>query len=752
MNFTAEKIYQLLPSLYRIRDKAQGEALKALISVLAKEAAVLETDVERMYENWFIETCEEWVVPYIGGLLGVRAFHPITTEAAISQRARVANTLRYRQRKGTATVLEQLAFHTTGWRSRAVEFFELLGTTQYCNHVRIGNSRTPDLRRTNDLELLNTPFDKIAHTVDVRHITNDRGRHNIPNIGLFLWRLQSYYLGSVSARSVTKTPDGRYTFDPLGHSNTLLNRPQTETDITHLAEEINVPSSLRRRPLYDELEARRQALVDDRIPSAEYFGDQPVLRVFVQKKSGDQFEEVRPEKILICHLDEPPNAIPDVWRRPPKKKDYQPGSGGAEESHPIVVAVDPALGRLAFPKGVKPNKVKVNYAYGFSADVGGGPYDRRASIAEALTRKVDWQVGVCKEVDPEPGKIFTSLKQAVDEWHLIPTNSGLVGVITVLDNRTYAEHNIPEIIVPEGSQLLIVAAKWPEGDVVNGLPRRRVPGRFEPDERRPHLQGNLKVKGSAADGAAAGELVLDGLLIEGNLTVRDGNLRGLRIAHTTLVPANGGLHVEAGNEHLTIDLIRSICGPVKVEAAASKLNVEESIIGNAGGKMKAIEATETSLEIQKSTVFGDIKAFSVEAGNCIFNGKVVITRRQMGCIRFSFVPDASTTPRSFRCQPQAALYDLAEAEDLDSPDDLTSQQKHHVISRVRPRFTSLTCGQPTYAQLGNSCPIEIRTGAEDGAEMGVFNTLKQPQREANLRAALDEYLRFGLEAGIIYVT
>jgi len=30
--------------------------------------------------------------------------------------------------------------------------------------------------------------------------------------------------------------------------------------------------------------------------------------------------------------------------------------------------------------------------------------------------------------------------------------------------------------------------------------------------------------------------------------------------------------------------------------------------------------------------------------------------------------------------------------------------------------------------------------------------LKQPQRESNLRIALDEYLRFGLEAGIFFVT
>jgi hypothetical protein len=36
--------------------------------------------------------------------------------------------------------------------------------------------------------------------------------------------------------------------------------------------------------------------------------------------------------------------------------------------------------------------------------------------------------------------------------------------------------------------------------------------------------------------------------------------------------------------------------------------------------------------------------------------------------------------------------------------------------------------------------------------MGVFKGLTQPQRESNLKSALDEYLRFGLEAGIIYVT
>src|SRR5262249_33225136 len=156
-----------------IRDAERGEPLRALIAVIAEQAAVMEDDITRLYENWFIETCDEWVVPYIGDLLGVRGLHPVT-EATFSQRARVANTLGYRRRKGTASMLEQLARDTTGWPARVSECFRLLATTQYLNHLRPENVRTPDLRAVNLLDRLDGPFDTIAHTGDVRHI--DRGR------------------------------------------------------------------------------------------------------------------------------------------------------------------------------------------------------------------------------------------------------------------------------------------------------------------------------------------------------------------------------------------------------------------------------------------------------------------------------------------------------------------------------------------------------------------------------------------------
>ncbi|NES01188.1 MAG: hypothetical protein F6J86_46785 [Symploca sp. SIO1B1] len=71
-------------------------------------------------------------------------------------------------------------------------------------------------------------------------------------------------------------------------------------------------------------------------------------------------------------------------------------------------------------------------------------------------------------------------------------------------------------------------------------------------------------------------------------------------------------------------------------------------------------------------------------------------------------------------------------------------------SELQPSFTSRQYGQPAYAQLSLSCPEEIQKGAEGNAEMGAFNNLKRPQQEANLKASLDEYLRFGMEVSQVY--
>jgi len=751
--YDADELYRLLPQIYRIRDAQQGGALAALVAVLAREAAVVEADVARLYDNWFIETCDEWVVPYIADLLGVRGLSRVSPQGT-SARARVANTLAYRRRKGTATMLEQLARDTTGWPAHAVEFFQRLATTQYLNHLRAHNLRTPDLRDANALELLGGAFETAAHTAEVRRIAPGRGRYNIPNVGLFLWRLGAYPVAQANPGVVAASPDGRYTFSPLKNDAPLFNVPQTEREITHLATELNVPAQLRRRPLYDELEARRQAIADGVDYATGYFDADPPLRVFVRMKASDALSEIAPEAILICDLSDPPTPIPDGWRRPPNAKVYT-RQDGTTRNLPIGVAADPVLGRLAFAAGAKPFEVRVSYAYGFGGDVGGGPYDRQDAVAAhflkqtfgktsgsaAEKRDITWRAGVSRAKAAVAGElVFATLKEAVIAWNKLPASQRQVGFITMMDSLSYDESltGTAAIKMPPGTLLVIAAADWPVVKDANGNDTRPA-DLFAAEEVRPHVRGNWEVKGDTVGaGQVGGELAIDGLLMEGSLAVKKGDLGALTLAHSTLVPGRGGISVAAPNASLRLNLTRSICAGIACSAEGAEVSIVESIIDAPASV--AISAAKARVSLAGATVFGGIKARFFDADTSIVTEKVAIERRQTGCARFCFITDDSDTPRRYRCQPDLALKDIANA------------QKAAVRARVFPQFAALKYGNPAYAQLATVCAPEIGRGAEDGNEMGAFHFLQNAARENALLASLDEYLRFGLEAGIIYAT
>ncbi len=260
-----ERLYRLLPAFLRNRDIEQGEPLRALLAVIEGELERVESDISVLYDNWFIETCDEWVVPYIGDLLGVRPIRAVES-AGVSARAYVANTIAYRRRKGTAVVLEQLARDTTGWPAHAVEFFMRLATTQHMNHVRLAPPATPGVRDAAIAALAYGPFDAFAHTLEVRNAATRGGRFNIPNVGIYLWRLRSYTVGAGDPGD--ESPDfasarnqgGWWCVHPVGCDSPLFNVQRTETTITHLAEEANVPGELRRLALNAELQRLRRGV------------------------------------------------------------------------------------------------------------------------------------------------------------------------------------------------------------------------------------------------------------------------------------------------------------------------------------------------------------------------------------------------------------------------------------------------------------------------------------------------------------
>ncbi len=750
-----DRLYKLLPALYRIRDSepAQGEALRALMAMIEQQFLSLEADVNQLYDDAFIETCQEWLVPYIGDLLGVRPLQG-TAENTYSQRAYVANTLAYRQRKGTATVLEQLARDITNWPARAVEYFQRLEWTQYSNHLRPDRWRTPDLRDTNALALLNTPFETAQHSPEVRHIDNGRGRYNISHIGIGLWRLQAYPLEKVQARPVPAALNpagGLYWINPLGQDLPLFNAPQPETSIISLASEINVPSPLRRRSLYEEVEA----IANNQPTHTQYLRPQPVFQIYLE---GDP---VSPSELLICDLSGEPDAADTNWQRPNLAR--------LIESNPDSrrVAIDPVLGRLAIPQGQPlPESVRVSYAYGFSGDIGGGAYDRRSSVARALSSAATWQVGVSRsDVAVGDEEILTSLADAIAAWNTQPP--GTRGAIVLMDNQSY-EPGAATITIPEGSELLIFSADWPR--VLLSPPdlgEIRSDGQWVPVGRRAHLIGDLSIQGTApAEAVNAGRLILDGLLIEGSLTIQAGNLEHLRLAHCTLVPDQGGIvglvagEDGATNSRLTVEIDHSITGPLSLPQTLRAIAVNDSILDAQGGKAIASPISGQSAPVttlQRTTVLGssDVQAFQL-ASEVIFAGRATAQRRQVGCVRFSYVPPGSQTPRCYRCQPALEVENQLAVAQRQRGSPLSAEEMEGVRSRTQgqivPSFTARLYGDPAYGQLSHTCPAPIRMGAEDGSEMGAFSFLKQPQREANLRTALGEYLRFGLEAGIFYIT
>src|SRR5207248_16597 len=121
--------------------------------------------------------------------------------------------------------------------------------------------------------------------------------------------------------------------------------------------------------LFDELEARRQALRAGKTPRELYFDDQPVLQLFVSKNPGDLFNPLRPEEVLICDLSD--------WSHPASQTFERPDT----TTFTTQFAVDPVLGRLV-SLDIPPHAVQVSYVYGFPGDLGGGPYERRESLAD----------------------------------------------------------------------------------------------------------------------------------------------------------------------------------------------------------------------------------------------------------------------------------------------------------------------------------------------------------------------------------
>lgn len=735
MALHTDSLWQLLPAIHRLRDERSGGPLRALLELMATQGALVQDDIEQLHDDHFIETCAEWVVPYIGELVGMRGLRDLGTELPYSRRALVANVLAYRRRKGTVPVLEQLVLDSAGWPAKAAEAFLQLATTQHLNHVRLQAPATLDLRSALRLQALGGAFDGAPHSVDVRRIAPQRGRWNLPNVALFAWRLRSYRLLRAEPRPGPQP--GSYWLDAAGRDMPMFNPPRTEAAVAHATTEADLPMPLSRLALHAELQARRLALANGRPLQPAWFDEATGQPPLVLRLDG---VAVPPDQLCVCHL--------GSWQPPPDSVEVPrsgPGGTVTPVAWPIAAAFDPQLGRLVLAPARVGAAVQVDWNFGFPGDLGGGPYDRRRTLDEALARPVAWQLGVSRQQAAIGSELVATLAEAIDAWNLQP--AGTVGLITLMDNAAWDEDwsaaHAPRL--PAGSRLTIAAADWPALPVAGGLPGQlaRRPGRIDGGLRRAALRGNLTVIGTAAaDEPAAGELWLDGLLIEGSVTVADGNLARLQLAHCTVLPAAGPALAAVGdNRHLRLKAQRCLLGRIEVSATADGVGLADTIVQ---AEPEAIQVDSAPLEASACTIVGRCTLDRLCAENTLFTATVHTARLQEGCVRHSFVSRDSSVPRPYRCQPALAIEAALAASPAADP--------AAIEARLRPTFTTLRWGDAAHAQLSAQCAAEITTGADDGNEMGAWHFLLQAHRTANALGQVGQYLRFGMEAGLTHAS
>jgi hypothetical protein len=666
--------------LATLQDKQQRGPLKSLVAILAEQIEVLQESLYQAYDDQFIETCQEWVVPYLGDLVGVTGFADFPG-TPYSLRAAVADTIANRRRKGTVSGLESIARDVTGWPVRAVEYFQLLATTQFMNHTRPANLSWTDVRDF-DWGMPNTPFNTSAHTADVRSIARSGGKYNILNVGIWLWRLEAFRLEDAPA---FKLDGHRYLFDALGRDTQIFTNPRPVDAKTGRATPLNVPMEVSRRMFYSNPQ--------------NYYGQD--LSFFIEQPGTGSLP------VRACNLSDVKDSMGKVvgWAHQPKD----------------AIAIDPELGRIAFPATSNPTDVRVSYTYGFSSEIGGGQYSRPFDETAAMVIRVP----------EESPTIAAALNIASFEF-----TGGKRSIVILIDTDNYFVET-PVINLPANCALEIRAASGSRPVLV--------------------LSGDLNVFGGPES-----SLSLNGLLVSGGcITVPDSGSTGLNalstltVSHCTLAPMAApaiagapaqamGPRISVEAEDVSIELDHSITGPLRI-ASSCNITIESSIV-DSGSQYEIAYVDENcinsggQLTVTNSTIVGQVHARQIVlASNTIFLGladaadvwtaPVTADQLQQGCVRYSYVPPGSRVPRPFKCYPGP-----------------------NAIAPLVPAFTSLRFGDAAYCQLASESGPAILSGADDQSEMGVFHNLHQPQRVANLRTSLDSYLRFGLEAGIFYAT
>ena len=707
--YTANHLYELLPQHIRAKDVEQGYPLRGLLGVIARQVGVVEDNIAQLYDNWFIETCEDWVVPYIGELIGYEAIETLddplisrspTRDRILFPRRVVGKTLQYRARKGTLSVLEELAMDITGWVVVAVEFY---GKKPVGDSLAIAQAE--EVRRAAGIAKANDGSGNwVLDDLDNGDLSNNR-----TNVGLFVWRKRCHPV-TYSPPNYVETQQGEYyTFSPLGNNTPLYTKIERRT----------YPGALQKLPI----PISRQMFIEHR---DEYYGEGKSMCIYLpesewpvksQAARGIQEELTSPMPAISVREIEHEILDEDKLRR--ENRPHFPKFANK-------IVVDPETGRFVFP--ARPRRrpgrePRVTFYSGFHADIGGGEYQRPLSAnPDAQMRQTNCE------------GLKTTLEQAVADLE-----NGTDHILIEISDSGLFLGWLPDIVLKKGQTLQIRAANR----------CRPVIWIVEKSTSLPDSLRILPYPGSC--------FILDGILVAGRglhidepeaeIYVKEQKPSRVVIRHSTLVPGwllkpdtepvkSEEASIELNNTFVTLLIQRSIVGSISVaqqdvpKVDPSQITIEDSILDStAAGEPaiygEAVQPAYVSLTVHRSTVLGEVEVRELPlAENSIFRESLHIHNRQGGIIRYSYFPDGSQTPRRFRCQ--------------------TTPINKIFKSDLGDRF-----GTPEYCRLDPSA-TNILEGGEYGGEMGVYYHLFDPLRKKILERCLKVYLPVDVEKAEIF--
>jgi hypothetical protein len=346
-------LYEFMPAVYRRRDISERFALRALFRALQPQFDDIYRNIGELYDNWFAETCADWILPYIADLLATRTL-PRPNDG--DPRRLTANAIAYRRRKGTIAAAQAYASDQCGWSVRAIDYSRRVLQNVTVGDVRLAG-RAVSVRNLAELEALDGWDDGLAHGFRVNHT------YTMRDVGVFAWRLKSFPIERGSPREVMPAC---FTFDPSGIDVPLFTRVD---DLS-----ADVPEPFTRERLRDGLILARRGAASA-LP-------------FAIESNG---EAVGPNELVAADLTN--------WEFPPFAR-------------ADLIAVDPLLGRMRAGPDCMALPDCVSYCYGAAGPVGGGSYPRTEPSEAPWNASL--RIMVCRDARDESAGLVRSVGAAFD--------------------------------------------------------------------------------------------------------------------------------------------------------------------------------------------------------------------------------------------------------------------------------------------------------------------------------------------------